>query len=207
MADPIAFYFDPTSPYAYLASTQIDDLAARHGRQVDWRPLLLGVTIVQVMGLKPVPQTPLKGAYSRQDKHRLAALLGVPLQEQDASAVSPLPALRAFVWLKRSDPALAARFARRICAALWVQGRDIGTASVVLDEGEAAGVERAALQEALASDDVKRALRQAVDDAVALGVFGVPTFVADGQTFWGVDRLWMLEHWLRHHHWSADDPC
>ena len=43
---PIAFYFDLLSPFAYIASTQIDALAARHGRTVDWRPVLVGVTVM-----------------------------------------------------------------------------------------------------------------------------------------------------------------
>ena len=66
-ASPIEFFFDPISRYGYLASTQIEALAARHGRTVDWRPVLLSVTVLQVMGLKPGPLTPPKGDYSRDD--------------------------------------------------------------------------------------------------------------------------------------------
>lgn len=205
MAEPIEFYFDPTSPYAYLASTQIDKLAARHGRTVDWRPVLIGVTILQVMGLKPVPQTPLKGPYSNQDKHRLAALLGVPLRERGATPMaSPVAALRAFVWLKRRDPVLAAEFARRMCAAAWAQGRDIGD-DTVLQEAAALGVDRAPLAEGMTSEDIKAQLRDDVQLAISRGVFGVPFFIADGEPFWGVDRLGMLEHWLRHQRWDHHD--
>lgn len=199
---PIAFYFDPISPYGYLASTQIETLAARHGRQVDWRPVLLSVTVLQVMGLKPVPATPLKADYSRLDKHRMARLLGVPICELRHPDVSPIRALRAFLWLKRHDSARAALFARAICARLWAKGEDISTTEAVLEEAAPLGVDTEALGQGMQSPGIKAALREEVDHAVAQGVFGVPFFIVDGQPLWGVDRLWMLEHWLEHGSWD-----
>jgi 2-hydroxychromene-2-carboxylate isomerase len=64
-ATPIRFWFDFVSPYGYLASLRIDELAARHGRTVDWRPLLLGVTVLRSVGLMPLMGTPLKGGCVR----------------------------------------------------------------------------------------------------------------------------------------------
>lgn len=200
---PIEFFFDPISPYGYLASTQIEALAERHGRTVDWRPVLLSVTVLQIMGLKPVPLTPLKGDYSRDDKHRLASLLGVPLVEHGlGGAVSPIKSLRLFMALKARDPGLAAKYARRLCAAHWAEGQDIGDVGVLVRVAESVGVAAADVHDALHDEAVKEALRSAVDDAVALGVFGVPTFRVDDQLIWGVDRLWMLEHWLTVGAWT-----
>ena len=76
---PIEFYFDFISPYGYLGSTQVEALAARYGRTVDWKPVLLGITVMKVMGLKPLPETPLKKDYILIDKPRMATLLGVKL--------------------------------------------------------------------------------------------------------------------------------
>jgi len=199
---PVGFYFDFISPYGYLASTQVEALAARYGREVDWKPVLLGITVLKVMGLKPLPETPLKKDYIAIDKPRMAKLLGVPFVEHGIKGVNSLAASRAFLWLKARDAALARDFARRIYARLWVQGRDITTADAVADEGEALGIARADLLAAIASPDMKVALKEAVDAAIARGVFGVPTFIADGEPIWGVDRLWMLEHWLRKGNWS-----
>ena len=78
MAAPIVFYFDPVSPFAYLGATRIERIAAGVGRSVDWRPVLIGVTILKVMGLKPLPQTPLKSDYLRHDVQRLARIFDVP---------------------------------------------------------------------------------------------------------------------------------
>src|SRR4051812_47873368 len=111
---PIEFYFDLISPYGYFASTKIEALAKKHGREVDWKPVLLGITVMKVMGLPPLMQTPLKGDYIRHDKPRMASLLGVPFVDHGLSDVNSLAALRAFLWLKREDPAFAKRFAQRI---------------------------------------------------------------------------------------------
>jgi 2-hydroxychromene-2-carboxylate isomerase len=199
---PIEFYFDFISPYGYLGSTQVEALAARYGRTVDWKPVLLGITVMKVMGLKPLPETPLKKDYILVDKPRMAKLLGVPLVEHGLKGVNSLAASRAFLWLKAQDPGLAVRFAHRIYERLWVQGRDITQAESVVEEGEALGVDREALLAAIESPEMKAALKEAVDAAIAKGVFGVPTFIADGEPLWGVDRLWMLEHWLKRGNWS-----
>jgi len=202
---PVEFYFDPISPYGFLASTKIDALAARYGREADWKPVLLGVTVMKVMGLPPLMQTPLKKDYIAHDKSRMAKLLGVPMVERPGGlppTVNSLAACRAFLWLKAADPALAKRFAKRICARLWAEGDDITSAAVVADEAAALGVNRADVLAAIGSQVMKDALKAAVEAAIAKGVFGVPTFIVDGERIWGVDRLWMLEHWLAHGDWS-----
>lgn len=199
---PIEFYFDLISPYGYLGSTQIESLAARHGRTVDWKPVLLGITVMKIMGLPPLMQTPLKKDYVLRDKDRMAKLLGVPMAGHGLEGVNSLAASRAFLWLKAKDPALAKRFAQRIYARLWVEGRDITPAVAVADEAAALGVDRNALLAAIDSAEMKQALKDAVEEAVGRGVFGVPTFIVDGEPIWGVDRLWMLEHWLRHGDWA-----
>ncbi len=201
----IEFYFDPISPYGYLASTQVETLAARYGRTVDWRPVLLSVTVLQVMGLKPIPQTPLKSTYSHSDKHRMAQLLGVPLTEHGHAHVSPIRALRAFLWLKDQDAPLASRFARLLCSRLWVCGQDISDVESVLQEAQPLGIDVDAMREGMESQVIKDKLRFEVDAAVSKGVFGVPFFIVDEQQIWGVDRLWMLEHWLKNGSWSHDD--
>ena len=70
--EPLEFYFDFISPFGYFASLRIEDIAARHGRTVNWNPMLLGVTVVKVMGLRPVMETPLKSDYLERDVMRYA---------------------------------------------------------------------------------------------------------------------------------------
>ena len=72
MSAKLDFYFDFSSPYGYIASHKIDALAARHGREVEWRPILLGA-VMKITGGQPLPNVPLKGHYARLDFVRSGA--------------------------------------------------------------------------------------------------------------------------------------
>ncbi len=200
---PIEFYFDFISPYGYFGSTQIEAIAARHGRTVDWRPVLIGVTIMKVMGLKALTETPLKKDYLRHDAPRMARLLGVPFQFNDRRGVNSLAASRAFLWLKSRDADLAKRFAHAIYARRWAEGGDITDSKSVAELAAPLGVNGNELLAAIESAQSKQALKDAVDAAIAKGVFGVPYFIVDDEPIWGSDRLWMLEHWLKHGSWDT----
>jgi 2-hydroxychromene-2-carboxylate isomerase len=115
--------------------------------------------------------------------------------------MQPLPAARAFVWLKQQDPALAKRFGQAVYAAHWAEGRDMSSTDAVADIGASMGIGRAALLAALQDDAVKAKLRDDVAAAIAAGVFGVPSFITGGEMFWGADRLPMLEQWIRTGGW------
>src|SRR3546814_18627250 len=104
MPTPIDFYFDFSSPYGYLASEQIEALAARHGRTVAWRPILLGVVFQQTGG-KPLLDIPLKGGYARHDLARAARPLWLTLQLPAHSPFPPLDVSPAFY--RRPPPAPA----------------------------------------------------------------------------------------------------
>ena len=201
-AAPIDFYFDFISPYGYLAATRIEEIGAKYRRPVAWRPFLLGVTVLQVMGIKPLMETPLKSDYLVVDRPRMARLLGVPLTIPDLDGVNGVAASRAFYWLAGEDEAQAKALARRLLERLWVEGRDITDPGVVADEAAALGVSRETIADAIGDPAVKGLLRSAVDAAVARKVFGSPFFIVDDQPVWGVDRLWMIEHWLRHGSWE-----
>ena len=90
----------------------------------------------------------------------------------------------------------------RILRRLWVDGKDITSIDAVAEEAAEEGIDADALRAAVQTDRVKALLRDAVDDAVGKNVFGSPFFVVDDQPVWGVDRLWMLEHWLTHGSWE-----
>ncbi len=203
MADPIEFYFDPMSPFGYLGSVLIERVAAKYKREVDWRPILIGVTVLKVMGLKPIPETPLKGPYMREDALRLASLFQIPFRYHGIKGINSLAACRAYLWLKRRDPALAKTLAQKLYERLWVRGDDIKPPEAVADEAAALGLNRIEVLEAIAAPENKQALQDSVDAAVAKGVFGAPFFIIDGQKLWGSDRMWMLEHWLQHHTWET----
>jgi 2-hydroxychromene-2-carboxylate isomerase len=197
MPAPIAFYFDFISPYGYFASLRIEELAARHGREVDWRPMLLGVAVLKVMGLKPLLDTPLKGDYVRRDVLRHARRHNVPLgRDLNASVGNPLPGARAFCWVKQHHPRLQAAMAHALFHAFWAEGRDLSTPEAVAGIALPPGLDSAQVAEAAASDEAASLLRNAVAASIAAGVFGSPTIVVDGEPFWGSDRLQDVDEWM-----------
>jgi 2-hydroxychromene-2-carboxylate isomerase len=199
----IEFYFDPISPFAYLGSIQIERLAARLNRQVEWKPVLIGVTILKVMGLKPLPETPLKGPYLRHDAVRLAEYFDVPFRYHGLTGINSLAALRAFVLLKERDAGLAKLLAQKVFSRLWVRGLNMTETDDIADEAKDLGVDVPMLLRDIETDYAKDALKRQVDAAIQAGVFGVPYFVVDGEPIWGVDRMRMVEHWAIRHAWRV----
>jgi 2-hydroxychromene-2-carboxylate isomerase len=196
MAAPIDFYFDYSSPYGYLAGQKVDALAAKYGRTVDWRPILLGVMFRQT-GMASLTEVPLKGAYSKRDFLRSARFHGLPDFRMPSRFPIPTQApARITLWLKRRDTAMAVRVAPALFHAYFVDDIDISSpehaASVAAKEGVDAGAARAAIDDPA----IKDALKQEVETAIARGVFGSPFVVVDGEPFWGRDRFDQVERWL-----------
>lgn len=194
----IEFHFDFISPYGWFASRRIEAIAARHGRTVEWHPMLLGVSVLKVMGLKPLLDTPVKGDYVRRDVRRHARREGLVLgRDLDAPAMNPLAAGRALCWVKRHHPGCEAALAHSIYDACWSRGLDLSTPeSLVRQVQLPPGVQAHALVEALAGDEPAALLRASVEASLARGVFGSPTCIVDGEPFWGFDRLDDVDAWL-----------
>lgn len=195
MAANLDFYFDFSSPYGYFAAFEIDALAARHGRGVDWHPLLLGA-LWKSTGITPLVQVPRKGAYARRDWERIARLTGVEYHEPAVFPIGSVAAARAFIAARRVDPVGARALALALYRAYFAQGHNIGEAEVVLDVCAAQGWDRAVMGAAIQEPAIKDALKTEVALAEGRGVFGSPFVLVDGEPFWGWDRLPMVEQWL-----------
>ena len=197
---PITFWFDFGSPYAWLASTQMEVVARRCGRAVRWRAILLGV-IFRTTGAVPLGEQRLRGDYARRDLGRLARRMGLPFTTATPPPGTSLALARVFHAIALRDAALAARFAEEAFMAVFAHGEaldGLGAAQALAARlGPAA---EAAAAEAL-SPAARTVLRVATAEALADGVFGAPFFVVDGEPFWGQDRLPMLEAWLREGPW------
>jgi 2-hydroxychromene-2-carboxylate isomerase len=134
--DPVEFWFDFSSPYSYIASERIDELVAKHGRKVKWRPIMLGAAF-KASGLPFLVNVPLKGEYSKRDFDRSARYLGVPYTFPPKFPVTTLAAARGYYWLHGQDCGKAREFAHAVFRAYWVDGRDIGELPVVLEIADA----------------------------------------------------------------------
>ena len=200
MADPIDFYFDFSSPYGYLAAQSVDVLAARAGRGVTWRPFLLGA-VFKTTGSQPLVEIPLKGDYALRDMHRAARWLGVPFQMPESFPFASIAACRAFYALVDDHPDRAKALALALYRRAFGEGGEITSPEQVIAVAGEIGLDQQALAAALQDTALKARLRREVEAAVAAGVFGSPFFVADGEPFWGHDRLDHLEEWLKKGGW------
>jgi len=200
MANPIDFYFDFSSPYGYFASAKIDDLAAKHGRDVTWRPILLGA-VFKITGGQPLPTIPLKGSYSAHDLQRSARLFKMSFKMPTKFPIGSTAPARAFYWLNDRDPAAARKLALALFHAYFAEDRDISNPEVTGNVAARLGVDKVELAQALNEPAVKERLRSEVAAAIERGVFGSPYFIIDGEPFWGSDRLEQVDRWLETGGW------
>jgi 2-hydroxychromene-2-carboxylate isomerase len=196
------FYFDFISPFGYFAALRVGDLASKHGRDCEWHAMLLGVSVLKVMGLKPLLETPLKGPYLSHDAARYARRHGLVLKRPlDGPAMNPVPAARAFHWLKRHYADRYRGIAVDLLDAYWREARNLEDAGEIAMIAERRGVDGAETRAAIESDEAKQLLRTAIDTSLNKGVFGSPFFIVDGEPFWGNDRLGEVREWLQTGGW------
>ena len=195
MPTPIEFYFDFSSPYSYLASEQIEPLAVRYGRAVQYRPTLLGA-VFRVSGQRPLTDIPLKGEYSRRDFARSARFAKVAFRMPEPFPIATVQAARAFLVLEQERPDLVPAFVHRTFRAYFVQGQDISQSEPLRQVLEQCGADAQAVLNATLQPQIKDRLKAAVDASIERGVFGAPFIIVDGEPFWGSDRLPQIERWL-----------
>jgi len=197
---PIEFYFEFASPYGYFASTKIDAIAAKYGRTVDWKPIMLGAAL-QATGSQPNVLIPIKGEYFKNDIIRCARILGLAFTMPDKMPMNSLAASRAFYWLDRREPPKAKQLAEAVYKAHWGLGRDMSDVEDVVHVAEPLDIDGDALRAACQKQEIKDKLKNITMASVESGVFGSPFIIADGEHFWGHDRLDHLERWLGPGHW------
>jgi 2-hydroxychromene-2-carboxylate isomerase len=195
MTTPLTFYFDFSSPYGYLASTRIDALAAKHGRSVNWKPMLLGAAF-KVTGQAPLPMVPLKGDYSKHDFARSARYYGIAFRQPSVFPIASQAPSRAFYWLNEKDPAAAKKLAAALYRAYFLDDVNISNPSDTVAVAAKQGHSAAEVETALNDPAVKEKVKLEVDAAIAKGVFGSPFVFIDDEPFWGMDRFDQIERWL-----------
>jgi 2-hydroxychromene-2-carboxylate isomerase len=177
----VVFWFDPISPFAYLAFERLPQALVGCSVAVDYKPLLFA-GLLEHWGQKGPAEIEPKRAWTFRYLAWLAHQHGITLQMPVAHPFNPLPLLRLCI---------AAGPNRRVVDAVmrhvWCGGADAGDGARL----EALTRELAPARDA-ASNEIKAELRANTDEAIARGVFGVPTFDWGGKLFWGLEALPML---------------
>ncbi|HUS25346.1 MAG TPA: 2-hydroxychromene-2-carboxylate isomerase [Candidatus Binatia bacterium] len=192
----LQFWFDYISHNAYLAWMQLPALAARHGLTVEPIPVVFGAMLSHYGQVGPA-ELPAKSRWMLWNVLRKARTLGIPIAPPASHPFNPLLPLRAscctLTTAQRSD------LVGRLFRATWAEGRAVSEPAVVEQVLREAGLPAGELMAQAASEPVKLQLRRNTDEALAAGVFGVPTLRVDGELFWGFDDFEWLEKFLSGH--------
>lgn len=193
-APTIDFYFDFLSPFAYLARHRLSEIAQEHGARIAWHPVDLSALKAAAGNTGPGNRDmPVKLAYFKQDLARWAALYGVPLSwvGNYASRRMNIGALFARQYGREAD------YVRAAYHSGWGEGARLDDEAVLRAVALAAGLDANGLIAWTVSAEGDAAYEAETREAIARGVFGVPTMRLDGDMWWGNDRLFMLADTLR----------
>lgn len=206
----IHFYFDPISPFSWLAFQKLPEALMGLSHRVLYKPVFLG-PLLRARGSLGPAEIPAKRDWTYRQVSWLGHHLGVPLAMPAVHPFNPLPLLRLALATAipegelGSEPGAVNRYvAEQVLRHVWEGGQDAADPArlAALREGLA---EHMNLRErSLAdpdSDAIKARLRANGDEALAAGAFGVPSFVVDGRLFWGLDSLPMLRDCLAGGEW------
>ncbi|MDA5194768.1 2-hydroxychromene-2-carboxylate isomerase [Govanella unica] len=196
----IDFFFDFSSAYSYVALGKLDAFEAARDVSFVWRPFSLGVVFKETGG-SPAKSDSLKGRYITRDVERSAGEIGLPYVWPQPFPFNSIPAARAFYAIAETDPRMAQLFARAVFAASYGLGKDLSDADQILGVVAELGLDREDMAGRMGGDQARAKLKAVTDEALRLGIFGAPMFLAEGELFWGADRLDQLGHWLDRGGW------
>lgn len=185
------FWYDFSSPFSYLAATQVEGLAARSGAEVSWRPFLLG-GLFRSIGGPDVPMmtwSDVKRQHALRDLARHADLYGVPFRWPSRFPMSTVTPLR----MALAAEAKVAPLSLAIYRAYWGDDRDVSDAAELTRIAESVGLPASLVERAKTEQVLKDTLRKSTEEAKERGFFGAPTFVVGDLVFWGQDRMTFVE--------------
>ncbi len=193
----VDFYYGLGSRYSYLASTQLDRIAAETGCRFDWHPVSSGA-LMRLRGGRPFQGEPVSGQYEwpyrQHDAEAWAEYYGVPYREPVDFLVDPAYLAVAATAAKRLGAVEA--YSRRLFQAIFVEGRAIAEADLTGFAADA-GLDTAAFRSHLEDPVTAEMHEAALQEAHRRGAFGVPTFFVGKRLFWGNDRLVLVEHFIK----------
>jgi 2-hydroxychromene-2-carboxylate isomerase len=179
------FFYDLSSPYAYLAAERIGELLP----EARWQPIAFGA-LIRAIGKTPWSLRPETRTTGIAEVERRAQSRGLPpvrwpdgWPDRSYSLIAP----RAALWA--SDPRARRALSLSLFRRAFVRGERLDELETVLDCAREAELDDGSLRQALGTDEIKERLRTATDDAMARGVTGVPTIALNGELYWGDDRL------------------
>ena len=192
------FYFDYSSPFAYLGSTQVPRLASEFNAHAVLKPILLGA-IFKAIGTPMVPVMTfpeVKRNYYGKDLDRWAKHWGVPFKFTTRFPMNTVKPLRLTLAMMADESPQVESLMHAIFKALWVDNRDISSPETLAEILSETNIDGSYLEK-IGDESVKTDLRNRTDEAITRGVCGAPTYAVDEMLFWGQDRVALVEHALK----------
>ncbi|HVN84824.1 MAG TPA: 2-hydroxychromene-2-carboxylate isomerase [Candidatus Binatia bacterium] len=194
MAAPLQFWFEFASTYSYLSVMRIERIAAAAGVPVEWKAFLLGpIFAAHGWNDSPFNLYPAKGRYMWRDMERLCARYELPFRRPSQFPRNGLLAAR--VTCAGAAEAWCADFVRGVYRANFGDDRDVSQPAAIATILDELGLPSREIIDRAQQAGNKDRLRRQTDEAIRLGIFGAPSFVVDGELFWGNDRLPDALHW------------
>jgi 2-hydroxychromene-2-carboxylate isomerase len=194
----LEFFYDCSSPWTYLAFHRIEEVAARSGAELIWKPILVGGVfnaVNQSVYENRANPVPVKAAYAKKDQQSWARFYGIRIGSPPVFPVNSVKAMRAaFV---AQEHGRISPFSRAVFEAYWGDLQDISQDDVLQRVVERVGLDWTEVKTKIATDEYKKKLRDNVDELIARGGFGSPTMYVDrDDMYFGNDRLPLVEHAL-----------
>lgn len=193
-ARKIEYYFCLNSPWVYLAQHRLEDIAAKAGARIRYYPVDLREMMIRLLGEEEAPaRSESHRAYGKREMQRWAGFYGLPLSEKPK--YYPVSQRRAALLTVACDR-LGMETGRLVFAlprAVWAEDRNINDWRELEAIANEAGLPGDILVQAAQDAGTEEEFLQNTEDALARGIFGIPSYVVDGELFWGQDRLDWVE--------------
>lgn len=192
----IEYYFATVSPYAYLAGTRLEEIAAKHGASIEYKPLDLIGLFARTGGVLPKDRHPSRQEYRAQELPRQARKLGMAFNLKPAHwPTNMAPSSYAIIAAQSEGGGDLGALVHGILRACWAEEKDVAEDAVIRDCLTQAGFDPDLADRGLLQGAETYAAN--LEEAAAKGVFGAPFYITeDGQRFWGQDRLDDLDAYL-----------
>ena len=190
MSKTIDFYYDYASPAAYLAWTQIYNIAEKHGATVVRKPALLG-GIFKSAGNQAPMNVPAKGRWLNQDIQRFVERYGIDFKMNSAFPINTIYLMRGALYARREG--FIEAYDKACFEAIWVNDKNMGDPAVVTQVMLDAGLDPKGIGASMQDPEIKKELFEVTAEAVDNGLFGMPAFIVDGVLHWGQDRMDFVE--------------
>lgn len=186
----VDYYFSPVSPWTYLGHARLCEIARRRGATIAPKPVDYGRIFPLSGGLPLKQRAAQRQAYRMFELRRWRDHLGVPIQlEPKYFPTSPDLAARAIIAAAPTGTEKQLTLAHAIMKACWEQDRDISDAATIQAIANETGLDGAALLAAANAAGAQAEYDRLTQEAIERQVFGAPTYVVNGELFWGQDRL------------------